>query len=175
MKNIFAKSSFLLIASITFLFTGCGYHMGSLMHPQIKTIAIAPVTNNTMEYNLSAYMRQALSEEFCRDASLKVKSQEQADCILYCKVTKVKNTSTGMEDSTDNEITYRPAEWSIELTVEFTVVIPGRPEPLITTREVTQAATYQVMNDQVTARTNGLKQACRSVSEDVVEFTTEAW
>jgi outer membrane lipopolysaccharide assembly protein LptE/RlpB len=154
---------------------GCGYHIGaSMMHPQIKSIAIAPVKNDTMEPNVSAEMRAMLSEQFCIDGSLKVKSLEKADCIIYCVVTKVETTST-QEDSTDNEMTYRPAEWTVQVTAQFTVIIPGRAKPLLATRTETGSAIYQVLADHDTSRRRGIQMACREAAEAIVVDTTEAW
>ena len=83
MKKLFITS----IALFALFFTGCGYRVGSLMHPQIKSIAIAPVTNDTMMYNVAAQMRGLLAECFQSDGSLKLVNEGTADCILYAKVT----------------------------------------------------------------------------------------
>lgn len=167
----------ILAAVVALSLTGlcsCGYHLGSMMHPQVKSIAIAPVVNDTLEPLVSAIMRQQLAEQFQLDNSLKVKSLEEADCIIYCKVKEVKNVSVTW-DSTDNDITYRPSEFTIEVKAEFSVIIPGRGEPLINAREITQSATYQFAADPAIGRSNGLKQACYNASRQMVQYTTEAW
>ena len=91
------KKIFLLAAAVCALFiSGCGYRVGSLMHPQIKSIAIAPVSNDTMLYNVSAQMRGALAECFQTDGSLKVAGEGTVDCAV------------GSRDIlTDGECTYR--------------------------------------------------------------------
>lgn len=154
---------------------GCGYHIGaSMMHPQIKSIAIAPVKNDTLEPNVSAEMRGMLSEQFCIDGSLKVKSLEEADCIVYCVVTNVETTAT-QEDSTNRDMTYRPAEWTVQVTAQFTVIIPGRAKPLLSSREQTGSAIYQVLADHDISRRRGIQMACRAAAEKIVVDTTEAW
>ena len=153
---------------------GCGYKMGSLMHPQVKSIAIAPITNETLEPFVSASMRGALCEQFQFDNSLKLKGLQSADCILYGKVIKVETTATS-EDSTDNEQTYRAAEWQVAVEFEFIVSIPGRKEPLITRRRVIGSAKYQVMADQEVTRRRGVQQACRNAAQEAVVYTTESW
>ena len=75
--------------SLLLFASGCGYQIGSLMHPQIKTIAIAPVVNDTLAYNASAEMRNLLSEQFMRDGSLKVVSLSKADCQVFVRITQV--------------------------------------------------------------------------------------
>ena len=54
-------STLLLLA---LFFSGCGYRIGNLGHPQLKSVAIAPVVNDTLAYNASAEMRGQLAERF---------------------------------------------------------------------------------------------------------------
>ncbi len=176
MLKIKAKLPVALLAVTTSLtlLSGCGYHMGSLMHPQIKTIAIAPIKNNTLEPYGSAAMRAALCEQFQFDGSLKVVSLEKADCILYGRITQVTSKGT-IDDSYDNKQTYRPSEWEVTIEFEFEVVIPGRKKPLVNKRVVAGSAKYQVMADQAVTRRRGLKQACINAARDTVVYTVEAW
>lgn len=160
--------------AILLLIAGCGYHIGFIAHPQIKTIAIAPVTNDTMEYNVSANMRAMLAEQFMVDGSLKLKSMEEADCIVYCVIRNVETISTG-EDTYDREMTYMPAEWQVQVEAEFQVIIPGRANPLIPPRKLSGYAEYQVMADHATTRSRGVIMACRDLSEKMVSAITEAW
>ena len=166
--------SIVFVISLVFVLNSCGYKIGSLMHPQVKTIAIAPITNETLEPFASALMRQALCEQFQFDNSLKVKSILSSDFILYGKIFKIKTTAT-MEDSFDNSQTYRAAEWGVSVTFEFVVMIPGKKEPLIKRRRVTGFAKYQVAADQAVPRRRGIQQACRNAAEQAVVYTTEAW
>ena len=76
--HLAALAAFLLVVC-----GGCGYRVGSLMHPQIKTVAVAPVQNETVEYNLTAQVRNLLCERFMVDGSLKLVDEKEADCIVY--------------------------------------------------------------------------------------------
>ncbi len=77
---------------LVFLSTSsCGYRVGSLMHPQIKTVAIADVKNETTEVLASAIMRKLLAERFQFDNSLKIVSLDKADCIVYCRIKGIEN------------------------------------------------------------------------------------
>jgi hypothetical protein len=172
-----AVKKVLICAAIPFLYlavSGCGYHVGSVMHPQVETIAIAPVKNETLEEFATPCMRQALSEQFQLDNSLKVKSIETADCVLYGVVKKIETMGIGF-DSTNNEQTYAPAEFALKVTFEFTVIIPGRSKSLINTREVSGVAAYQVTADNEIARRRGIQQACRDAAQKAVVYTVEAW
>lgn len=156
--------------------SGCGYRIGarSLMNPQVKSIAVAELKNDTLEMLAASIMRQQLCERFQFDGGLTLKNLGSSDCVLYGKITKVSNI-TIREDSMDNDITYRPAEFQLSVTFEFTVLIPGRGEPLIPTRSVVGSATYQILADPAVSRSNALKQACYNAARLAVEYTTEAW
>ena len=157
-----------------FLLPGCGYHIGSLMHPQIKTIAIAPVKNKTLAYHLAADMRGLLSERFMVDGSLKVKSLKTADCILYAKVITVQFSEAAYVSRDDGD-NYHANEWSVTIGVEFTVIIPGRKQPLLSTRTVSGTSKFQGLGDIETGRSQGVKQACYDAATKVVQYTTEGW
>ncbi|MDD3119560.1 MAG: LPS assembly lipoprotein LptE [Victivallales bacterium] len=154
--------------------SGCGYHIGSTMHPQIKSIYIEPVVNDTLIRYVAAEMRGMLSEQFVVDGSLKVKKRAEADCLLYCRVTDVTIVETTQQGYDDNRI-YRTAEWTATVTAEFTVIIPTRKEPLISKRVVSGSALFQAMGDKTTMESRGIRQACHKAARQVVEYTTEGW
>ena len=118
-------------------------------------------------------MRQQLCERYMFDGALKLKNKGDADCILYGTIRSVKNT-TIREDDNDNDI-YRPAEFRLEIELEYSVVIPGRGQQLFPTRTVRGGANYQILADPMISRQNALKQACYNTAKLAVEYTTEAW
>ena len=157
-----------------FLLSGCGYHMGSMMHPQIKTIAIAEIVNDTREPLLTAVMRNQLAAQFQFDNSLSLKTKDQADCVLYCRITKIESR-TIRTSSTDDDRTYRPSEFQISITAEFTVLIPGKSEPLVAKRTVSASSNYQYNADPNVGRYYGMRQAAYNLANLIVQYTTEAW
>ena len=163
-----------LSALLALLFCGCGYHMGSMMHPQIKTIAISDIRNDSREPLLTPVLRTQLAEAFQFDNSLSLKSKSEADCILYCRVISVKTNSI-RESSTDDDRTYRPSEFQITIEAEFQVKIPGKSDPLIPTRPVTCSSNYQYNADPNVGKYYGMRQAAYDLSRMIVQYTTEAW
>lgn len=170
------NSVLLSISLFVLLFNlpGCKYHMGSIAHPQLKSIAIATIQNNTYEPDVSALMRQALSENFQVDNSLKVKSEREADCILYGRILEV-STDSSDKRTTNNEQIYRTADFKVDVNFEFVVIIPGRAEPVVGTRQVVGTSNYQVTADQFISKKAGLAQACRDAAKQAVYYTVEAW
>ncbi|MBN2641622.1 MAG: hypothetical protein JXR78_08220 [Victivallales bacterium] len=171
----FLSSVRFAVISITLLsLCGCGYQLGSLMHPQVKSIAISQVTNDTLFPYVSSEMRGALAEAFCVDGSLKVKNISTADCILHCKVTSI-SISEIAKTSTDDDRIFRAAEWRVTLAAEFVVIIPSMKDPLIAKRTVAGTADFQGFGDYNTMMRQGIRQAAFEAAKQMVEYTTEAW
>ena len=153
----------------------CGYyHMGSMMHPQIKTIAISTIRNDTREPLLTELARQQIAAQFQSDNSLKLVSKEEADCILYVRIVSVSNSMRRYKPSYEDD-DYRPAEFHVSLSAEMEVLIPGRSEPLIKKRTVSGSSNYEYNVDPQVGRYYGLRQACYDLGSEIVEYTTEAW
>ena len=153
----------------------CGYyHMGSMMHPQIKTIAISTIRNDTREPLLTELARQQIAARFQSDNSLKLVSKDEADCILYVRLVSVSNSMRRYKPSYEDD-DYRPAEFHISVSAEMEVLIPGRSEPLIRKRTVSGASNYEYNVDPQVGRYYGLRQACFELGGQIVEYTTEAW
>ena len=181
MKHTDFRSVRTLLASLVFAFgcvffaSSCGYyHMGSMMHPQIKTIAISTIRNDTREPLLTELARTQIAARFQSDNSLKLVSKEEADCILYVRLVKV-DSSMRRYNPGYEEDEYRPAEFHLNLTAEMEVLIPGRSEPLISKRTVSAGANYQYNVDPQVGKYYGLRQACFDLGGEIVEYTTEAW
>lgn len=173
-KSLFRLPAAALLITVAALTSSCGYQMGSLMHPQIKTIAIAEIRNDTKEPLLTPVLRNQLAARFQTDNSLALKSKSTADCILYCRIIESKTASI-REDSTDGNETYRPSEFEITITAEFTVLIPGKSKPLIPNRKVKTSAKYQYNADPNEGKYYGMRQCAYNLANLIVQYTTEAW
>lgn len=169
MKSL-SRSVFLFLA---LLLGGCGYQVGSLMHPQVKTIAVAPVVNETVAYNVTAELRGLLCECFMTDGSLKLVGEKEADCIVYARVLNIAFSEVNW--STVDDDLFVPNEWRVAMTVEFSVIIPGSAKPLISKRTVTGSADFQTGPDMYIGRRNGIRQAAYDASKQLVSAVTEGW
>ena len=125
-------------------------------------------------YNASAVLRQKLTELFTVDGSMKLKTVQSADCIVYARILKVNFRELGISSTNDDD-DFLPEEWKVTVSVEFSVVIPGRAKPLIGPKTVTGTAEFVNGNDLETARLNGVKQALFSAAGTIVSNLTEAW
>ena len=162
-----------VLCSALFL-PGCGYHLGSISHPQIKTVAIAEVKNETYEVLAAALLRNLLAERFQFDNSLKVTTLEKADCIVYARVLSVTNSNVSWKFNSKVD-DYRANEYRLGVSVEYLVRIPGRAQPLVPKSTVSGSSLYLFSHDPAIGRISALKQALLRVSDNIVAATTEAW
>jgi len=86
----------------------CGYHVGGhaspdLMPANIKTIAIPPITNNSMRPKLPALLAADLTHEFhARTKYIIVSDPTQADATLKAVIAKFVNFPTIADPTTGN-------------------------------------------------------------------------
>jgi PBP1b-binding outer membrane lipoprotein LpoB len=175
MGNIMKYIKLSVITCLAFFIFGCsGYKSGSISNPKYKTIAIAPIKNNSMEPLASAYLRKLLAEHFMTDGSMRVVKPEAADCILYVTIDKVETTASSY-DSADAENNYTPSEWSMRMYTRFSVVEPGKSRPVVKEREINESSRYTVTVDQYSDRRLGLELLSHDIAQEIVQYTVEAW
>ncbi|MBR7131286.1 MAG: hypothetical protein IKC82_04785 [Lentisphaeria bacterium] len=171
------KLTFLLFTALIFsgITTGCGYKFGSLAHPQLESVAVAPVINDTLAYNASTILRGVLTERFTVDGSLKLVSMHSADCIIYARITDVAYKPIGYGSDPNGDDTFLANEWNCKVTVEFSAVIPGRGKPLIKNQQTTGSASFFNGPDMETSRHSAMRQAFLTAAKNIVSRVTEGW
>jgi len=161
-----------VFAALTLWCAGCGYTCGQLGHPQLKTVAVAPVVNETLSYNAAAQMRNLLCECFTTDGTMKLVSMHSADCIVYAKVTAVSIKESSWSSDSDK---FQPNEWNCQVTVKYSVILPGRGKPLISEKSAGGSALFTAGPDLEASRVNGQRQAMYDAAKNIVAAITEAW
>lgn len=163
------------------LLSGCHYQQGSLMHPQIKTMAVGRVDNATREPQLEGLFRAKLAERIMTDGSLSLAPAEQADAILNATVrnityealaaTKQRDESARQDDKDE----YQTSLYRAIVTVEVTVMVPGKSTPLVTTRTIKGVGDFNKLPDLQVARRGAYDLALRDAAAKAVAEVTEAW
>lgn len=167
--------SVILLSIVALFCGGCGYTFGSLGHPQINSVAIAPVTNETLAYNGASVLRNLLCERFMVDTHLKLKSKSEADCIVYARLLKIKMIDEDYESIARNDTDFLPGEWRMMVIVQYSVVIPGRAKPLIANRQVVGETTILNDPDLEVVKRNGLKYALNEAAKKIAAEFSENW
>ena len=93
---------------ILILSSGCGYQFqgaGSILPPDVKTVAISPTENRTTEPGLSQKFREALRERFDRYGAVKVVSDaSSADAVLKTVIKEVSSQVRNTSGTTDQGV-----------------------------------------------------------------------
>ena len=90
----------LLLAIIFALICGCGYHLSGTkanLPEGVKTIAVPPFENRTLEPDLGAVMAEAMQREILRRGIMKIAPPEKADAILYGRIENIKLSPQGYD------------------------------------------------------------------------------
>jgi hypothetical protein len=150
----------------------CGYKFGSLMHPQIKSIAIGDITNDTAAYNVSYQLKQLLAEEFMTDGSVELANRRVADAIVFARIISVGFSEVTGRDWGDG--IYHPIEWKARVVIEFSAVVPGEKTPLAS-GQVEGIAYFKAQADPDVMRQRATMMACRDAAQKIVQSIVEAW
>jgi outer membrane lipopolysaccharide assembly protein LptE/RlpB len=166
--------SIVFLCLLATILSSCGYHLGTFGNPQIKTIAIAPIINDTHQISASTYMKQALSDRFQFDGAYKIVNMHSADAVIYGRITEIVFTAPSILTATDG-VTFMTKEFGCTVEFEYSLIIPGRGTPVVPQTTVSETVQFQVPVDLFPARQSGIQQACRTVAENVAWRCTEGW
>lgn len=167
------KTLFAFCIIVLLLAPGCGYRIGFTGHPQISSVAVAPVVNETLFFNAAGMLRSHLCERITTDGTYQLKRESDADCTIHARVLRLDFSQVSWSARDDDR--FFPEYYRVKATVEFSVILPGRVKPLIGPETVTASAMFDHIVDLETARRNGVKQALWQAAKKVVDGVTERW
>lgn len=167
------KTLFAFCAAVLLLVPGCGYRIGLTGHPQISSIAVAPVANETLFFNAAGMLRSHLCERITTDGTYKLERETDADCTIHARVLRLDFSQISWSSKDDD--LFFPEFYRVKVTVEFSVILPGRVKPLIGPETITASAMFDHIVDLETARRNGVKQALWQAAKKIVDGVTERW
>jgi len=173
-----------VILSITalLLVSGCCcLKPGSLMHPQIRTVAIGEFMNDTDEAALTSVLRQKLTEAFTTDGALILTTPSKADVIVQGRIlsyTPAALASSKVSDADREQAkrdNYQTQIYQISVVIGFELKMPGRPCPIMDMREVRGTAPFNRLPDLTVARDEGLRRAIQDAAQQITVAVTEGW
>ena len=162
-----------LCAMLMTLCSSCGYHIGFIKHPQIDSLAVAPVINQTTSYNAASDMRMMMSEVIMQDGTYKLADQKYADGILFLTVTSIAFTEFD-DASVERDRQYKPSEWRTTVKVSYKLLIPGSGKPIIT-GTARGSAQFQASVDLESVRLRSARQACYEADKKIIYQVSEGW
>ena len=170
LRSVAMLSCALFLAAAT---AGCGYKVGFIKHPQLDSIAVAPVINETEIYNAASDMRMMMSEVIMQDGTFKLADMRRADAILYITVQNIA-FGEAVRATVQNEIEYRPDEWRTWITVTYKLVVPGQGKPLLSGRKEAHIR-FQAGADVESGRLRAVRQVAFVAAKKIVQAIAEGW
>mgnify|MGYP003316658591 CR=1 FL=1 len=162
-----------MCAALVTLCSSCGYHIGFIKHPQIDSLAVAPVINQTTSYNAASDMRMMMSEGIMQDGTYKLSDQKRADAILYLTVTQI-GFNEFDDASVERNNQYKPSEWRTTVAIGYKLLIPGQGQP-IRSGTVKGTAQFQANVDLESVRLRSARQACYEAAKKIIYQISEGW
>jgi hypothetical protein len=161
-----------LTLSAALLLNGClGYRVGSLLPPDLETIAVPTFENLTQEPLLENVVTDAVIAQIQIEGGLKVVPQAQADCILVGKIHKFSLVPLRY-DRNDRGV---PNEYRAVITASY-VLEDNRSGEVINQRPLLSGEKDFILGgDLISAKRSALPEAAEDLAHDIVESVVEAW
>lgn len=150
---------------------GCvGYRLGSTLPPDLRSVHVPPVVNNSGEPLLELVTTRELLQELQRDGTLKVAAADQADSLL--EITLVGFQQSPLRYERDNPKATREYRQEITAQIVFKNVRTGK---LLLRKEVKGESTFDLVGDLTSAKRATVPLCARDLAHDIVESVVEYW
>ncbi|MFH1855855.1 MAG: LptE family protein [Candidatus Omnitrophota bacterium] len=178
-KKAVVGKSLLLLSLITFL-AGCGYSLGSLLSPHIKTVYVETFKNKTLQENIEIKVSDEIKQRYNWDGNLRVvNNKEEADAVLEGEVVDYIRQPARYSEADNKTID----EYKLVVAVNLKFIDAAKDETLWTESNFTGEAFYVISgtmaDTQTRVRANSEEKAFEFALEDlaqnVVDRTTEGW
>jgi ABC-type uncharacterized transport system auxiliary subunit len=143
----------------------CGYSFRAVLPPHLKTLAIAPIENQTIKPNLDVLLSNQLVSDFQKDGTLKITTPDKADLTLHCQISSYDKTAqayTGAQEVSAWQITLG-AKLTVNDNVKVNKMFDG-PVSVQITYDPTKETEDQGVGDAIT-----------SLSAEVLRRTLISW
>jgi len=166
------KKAVLLLAVVIGL-AGCGYKLGEIRPTPmrtVRTLAVQNFKNNTYEPRVETLMADTLIKALQEDGTYTILSDDKADAILECTLTKIERRSAR---SVQNNV-LATAEFRLELDVNYVVSDRITGARLMEGR-VRGKTTFFSGEDLQTIERQAIPVAARDVAVQLSQQISEGW
>lgn len=143
----------------------CGYSVRALLPPNLKTVSVQPVENQTSRPGLDVQLTDLLVRGFTRDGSLRIADLERADIVLTCKVSGFEKLPQTYDAS------QAIATWRLTLQAQVNAQDRVKAQPLWT-GSVPMTVNYDAVTE---TEEQGITRALDKLSAEIIRRTLIAW
>jgi outer membrane lipopolysaccharide assembly protein LptE/RlpB len=155
------------------LLAGCGYKLGEIRPTpmrSVRTLAVPSFKNNTYEPRVEVLLADTLIKQLQLDGTYTVVSDNVADAILYCTLTKIDRRSVR---SVQNNV-LATAEFRLNLEVSYQVVDRVTGVVLMEGRARGETDFFTTSDLQTTER-QAIPLAAEDLGQRITTRITEGW
>lgn len=147
--------------------SSCGYRIGSLLPPDLKTIAVPMFENRTPEPQLESLVTNAVIKEIIADGTLKVTDRENADLILSGQVIDYRREPLRFTKDVVTE------EYRLIIAVKARLIDLRRNKVMWETDRIQGDTTFFVRTSLPASEQAALPKALRDLAHHIVEKIVE--
>jgi hypothetical protein len=176
-----SPSAWAIAAGVLLAAAGCQYQWGPVAHPQIRSLGVGLLGNDTRESSASATLRGKIAEAVSKEPGMTLAQPDQADAVVEGRVVTISQHQLARAklrsdaDVRDKADVYQTSLYRLEVTVEYEVRIPGYAKPFIERRQVIGQADMGNWPDPQIPRASALSLALADAATQIVATVTEAW
>lgn len=161
-----------LLAAVL-LVSGCGYKLGEIRPTpmrSVRTLAVPTFKNKTYEIRVDVLFADTLIKRLQQDGTYRIESEDRADAVLYCTVTKIERRAIR---SVQNNV-LATSEFGLRIFVDYEV--QDRVTGAILMRGQLQGnTTFFSGNDLQTIERQALSNAAADLANSIAVEVTEGW
>jgi outer membrane lipopolysaccharide assembly protein LptE/RlpB len=164
--------SALVALACAITFSGCaGYHLGSMLPPDVQSVYVPTFVNKTKEPLLEVDTTSATIEELQKDGSLKVAEADTADATLEVTLTDFDLSPVSFRKDIDTAA----KEYRMTITVAY--VLRRRADNVVVSESprVSGDATFELIGNMSSSKLRGLPKASTDLAHKIVEQLVETW
>lgn len=143
----------------------CGYSVRALLPPNLKTVSVQPVENQTSRPGLDVQLTDLLIQGFTRDGSLRIADLEHADVVLNCKVNGYEKLPQAYDAN------QAIATWRVTLQAQADAQDRAKAQPLWS-GSVPVTVNYDAVTE---TEEQGVSRALDRLSAELIRRTLIAW
>jgi len=155
----------LAVLALAALPLGCGYHAGSLISPDIRSVHVQMFDSQDFRHEIEVPLTEAVKNEIARRTHLKVVNANAADTVLSGSITRVEAAVTAY-DSSDQL-------FSQNVTVHVRFEWRRRQSNEVLCRVSDLSSTSQLLTLRGETQGTATREAFRDLAELIVERMQE--
>lgn len=167
------KIASLATLALAIFLSGCGYKLGEIRPTPmraVRTLAVPNFKNKTYEPRIEALFADTLAKRLQQDGTYQIISEDKADAILYCTITKIERRS--LRSVINNVL----ATSEFGLRVEGEYEVQDRVTGAILMRGSVRGETsFFAGNDLQTIERQALSNAASDMADEITATVTEGW